>query len=169
MHPKDNPNIKRQETSKYGLGVFATKDISVGEFISSFDGKFYEAPNAMALPNDPPAYAGRHAIEYREGCWRDGQIDRIARYVAHSCDPNCGIYNLFDIVTMRDIKSGEEITWDYAMSEDSDFRMDCLCGKPSCRGVVGAFSLLSPDQRLELTHCYSGFISQWLVAKYDLY
>ncbi len=170
MNPKDNPKVKRKETSKYGLGVFATADIKAGELISSFtDGEFYNASDAMSLPNDPPLFAGRHAIEYAEGQWRDGEIDRIARYVAHSCEPNCGIKNLFDIVAMRDIEAGEEITWDYAMSEDSNFRMNCLCGKPTCRGVVGAFSLLSSEQRLEFTNRCSGFISVWLVYKYELY
>lgn len=166
---QENAKVRRKETSKYGLGVFATANINKGELISSFDGALYQAPDAMSLPNEPPLYAGRHAIEYAEGRWRDGQVDRIARYVAHSCEPNCGIKNLFNIVAMRDIEAGEEVTWDYAMSEDSNFRMDCLCGKSTCRGTVGAFSLLSPKQRIDFINRCANFISLWLVYKYELY
>jgi SET domain-containing protein len=166
----DNPNVSRKDTYKYGLGVFALKYIQAGELISSFKGgKIYTADHAMNLPNDPPDFAGRHAVQFGDHLWQDGQIDRIARYVAHSCNPNCGIRNLFDIVSMRDIRAGEEITWDYAMTEDSTFSMSCLCGSSICRGVVGSFSLLGPMQRKIFVISNRNFISDWLVKKYKLY
>ncbi len=167
---RDNPNVARKETHRYGLGVYAIGDIQKGEFISTFGtGIAYWARNALSLPNDPPVYAGRHAVQYAEHLWCDGELHRIARYIAHSCDPNCGIKNLFDIVAIRDIRAGQEIAWDYAMTEDSNFRMDCLCGSPGCRGVVGSFALLSSEQRIEFVERCRGFISDWLVAKYRLY
>jgi len=37
--------------------------------------------------------------------------------VNHSCDPNCGLVGAVLVVAMRDIEPGEEITFDYAMSD----------------------------------------------------
>jgi hypothetical protein len=41
------------------------------------------------------------------------------------------------MVAGRDILPGEEITYDYAMTEVAiPFEMACRCGAPGCRGVV---------------------------------
>jgi hypothetical protein len=58
----------------------------------------------------------------------------------HSCDPNCRIY-FGDQILMRSIKpikAGEEITWDY---ETTEFDMGncsfiCNCGTDACKGVI---------------------------------
>ena len=65
---------------------------------------------------------------------------------------------------MRDIEQGEELMWDYEMSEDSDWRMDCKCETPSCRKVIGAFSNMPQEVRDK----YKGYISEWLVDKYKI-
>jgi hypothetical protein len=40
------------------------------------------------------------------------------------------------IVAMRDIAKGEELFYDYALSESNDFiQLDCLCGAAQCRGT----------------------------------
>ena len=155
----DNPKVERRETHKYGLGVFAREPIEKDELISSFDGAFGVGPSALQLP-EHPTFSPRHAIQCGPYMWRDGKKDGIARYVAHSCEPNCGIHGLFDIVAMRPILAGEELTWDYAMSERSDFRMQCLCGSPHCIREVGSFDLLDEHVKAE----YGGYISHWLTA-----
>lgn len=154
----DNTKAEIKETQKYGKAVFARDKIFKGEVIGAFHGEIYEAPRAMLLPDEPPLHAGRHAVQFEKYKWQDGKVDGIARCIAHSCEPNCGIKNLFEVTAMRDIEVGEEITWDYAMTEDSDFRMECKCDAPSCRGVVGAYSMLSSEIRKK----YNGYISEWL-------
>ncbi|OLY79884.1 Histone-lysine N-methyltransferase, H3 lysine-4 specific [Smittium mucronatum] len=68
----------------------------------------------------------------------------IARFVNHSCDPNCiakvivadgskriGIY------AKSDINIGDEITYDYKFSvEDSENKIPCLCNTEACRGFL---------------------------------
>ena len=103
-----------------------------------------------------------HAIQFAENKWRDSQ--GIARLLNHSCEPNCGIKDLFKIVAMRDIKSGEEITWDYEMTEDNpNWRMRCRCGSDQCRKNIGNYQNMPEKTRQK----YRGFISAWLVKKYD--
>jgi hypothetical protein len=82
------------------------------------------------------------------------------RYVNHSCDPNCGIKDLNNLVAMRTINNGEEITFDYAMAElDKLTFEDCLCGSQNCRGKITGFRGLPDDLKKK----YNGFISSYLL------
>ena len=144
--------LRIDETEKYGLGVFANEKISAGEVVASFDGEFYEVKKASLLPE----CCRNHAIQCGAERYRDA--NSIARLINHSCSPNCGIKNLFQIVAMHDIQPGDEITWDYEMAENSNWTMHCCCGSEHCRTKIGAYRNLPPSKRKE----YSGFISEWL-------
>jgi hypothetical protein len=62
---------------------------------------------------------------------------------------------------MQKIKPGEEITFDYAMTElKLQNAFQCLCGSDICRGQVGGFINLSA----ELREKYKGHISDYLVS-----
>jgi hypothetical protein len=84
--------------------------------------------------------------------------------INHSCEPNCGMRNATTIVAMRDIAVSEELTFDYAMSDASDYdEFDCNCGTTLCRGKVRA-----DDWQLEsLRHKYKGFFSPYIQRKID--
>jgi len=145
-------------TCRFGNGVFAKAKIHTGETIASFDGKIYE--NDSTEWDDPTLhdYLADHVIQFAPKRWRHS--NGIAIMVNHSCEPNCGIKNLFDIVAMRDVASGEEINWDYEMAENSDkWRMQCQCNNPACRKLIGKFDNLPK----ELKKKYEGFISEWLL------
>ena len=143
-----------------GGGLFAARPIRKGEIIASFDGeKHYWSASTREIPNTPPDFARDHCVQMGEGLSRDAR--GIARLANHSCDPNCGIHDLVHLMAMRDIHPGEEITWDYAMSEDSDWSMECRCGSPICRGWIRGYSWLPPDRR----SAYTGYISEWLLRK----
>jgi D-alanine-D-alanine ligase len=60
----------------------------------------------------------------------------------HSCDPNTSFAGL-NLVALRDIRAGEELTVDYATFYDSHMTpFDCTCGSPSCRRrIVGGKGL----------------------------
>lgn len=60
---------------------------------------------------------------------------------------------------MRDIKVGEELCWDYAMTEDTFWSMKCQCGSPDCRKLIAGYRFLPPARRW----AYKGFISEWLL------
>ncbi len=153
----DNPNIEIKETT-FGKGLFAVADIQAGEVVAEFDGDTFECEKASDLPEANK----NHAIQFEEHRWRDS--NGIARYINHSCEPNCGMQGLFTIVAMKDIKAGQELLWDYDMTEDSDWRMECQCGASTCRHTVGSFTNVPEEIRKK----YKGYISDWLVEKYGL-
>lgn len=60
-----------------------------------------------------------------------------AHYVNHSCEPNLWSVSAYELATRRPLDPGDELTIDYGtISDDATFRMECVCGEPSCRGVI---------------------------------
>jgi hypothetical protein len=88
--------------------------------------------------------------------------DHPGDWVNHSCDPNAGIRGQITLVAMRDIQPGEQISFDYAMSDSTDYdEFECLCGSPNCRGYVSG----NDWQRPELQARYRGYFSAYLAQK----
>lgn len=114
-----------------GRGVFAGEPIAEGALIAQFTGPFlrYEQTSAAtyALQIGPDLYIGE-----------SGGVDDLFN---HSCDPNAGVMipgRSAELRAIRNISTGEEIAFDYSTTlDEGDFTMDCRCGSPSCRGVIG--------------------------------
>lgn len=150
----DSRKIKLKRTTKFGKGVFAVHKIRKGERIASFDGPFYTGDDEWT----DDMY--HHAVQCGPDQWRDSK--GLARYMNHSCEPNCGIKNLFDVVAMRTIHPGEHLTWDYEMTERNRYwRMKCKCGSTDCRKVIGDYRRLPARLRRR----YRGYISSWLTRR----
>ena len=76
-----------------------------------------------------------------------GRGGNEARFVNHSCAPNCEAY-VFDgrayVYAMRDIAVGEELTFDYRLgpanrserAEPDAAEYRCNCGAANCRGTL---------------------------------
>jgi SET domain-containing protein len=85
-------------------------------------------------------------------------------YSNHSCDPNLGVRGEITFVAMRDIRAGEELTHDWAMTDDDDYSLECNCGAANCRET-----LTGKDwQRRDLQKRYVGYFSAYLARKIAL-
>ena len=87
----------------------------------------------------------------------------IEWYMNHSCEGNIGFNEDGDFIARRDIKKGEELTYDYALAESNPaFKMTCKCATKNCRktitgddwkdGDIRATNLAYMLPRLRLTH-----------------
>jgi SET domain-containing protein len=74
-----------------------------------------------------------------------GAKGNIARWINHSCDPNCDTYEKDQRIfvrAIRDIRPGEELSYDYAIEAGEPLthavkaRWPCWCGAKTCRGTV---------------------------------
>src|SRR3989344_6829156 len=137
-----------------GKGLFAITNIQKGEVIFNWEGELiYEAEMASWLPSD----VRDHAIQFAPDKWID--TNREGRYSNHSCNPNAGIEGLFKLVALRDIPAGEEITWDYDTTENSDWVMEtCRCGSQDCRKLIKGYRFLSKETKEKLLP----YTSDWL-------
>ena len=152
--------------SKYGKGLFCVKKISKNELVIDYTnarGEFLSAEEADALYEKGNDYILQIEDDLFFATTKKSDIDD-SDFLNHSCSPNCGIKGGFKIVAMREINQGEEITFDYAMSESSNYRMKCLCGSENCRKVI-----TGNDWKIkELQDKYNGFFSEYLQRKIGL-
>ena len=111
-----------------GQGLFATALIKKGDFVFEYTGKKIPTVYADTLPT-------RYLFEIDREWTIDGSSRaNIARYVNHSCEPNCeadwrdGHILIF---ATRTIKSGEELTIDYGDEYFDEFirPIGCKCAK----------------------------------------
>jgi hypothetical protein len=79
----------------------------------------------------------------------------------HSCAPNIGVQGQIVFVAMRDIAAGEELTHDWATTDDNDDVMTCRCDAAGCRGTVTG----KDWQRVNLQRKYAGYFSWYLERK----
>ena len=99
---------------------------------------------------------------YLVSCKKGGLEDDD--FFNHSCEPNAGIKGHIMMVAMKDIKKGQEITYDYAMTDaDYDYSFKCGCGAKGCRGVITTDDWKKPM----LQERYKGYFSWYVQNKID--
>lgn len=141
------PRIVVRSSGIHGRGVFARRLIHEDETVCEYKGEIIsEAEVARRYPEDIDGL--NHTFVF--GVEHDHNIDggakgNIARWINHSCDPNCDTYEndkrMF-IRAVRDIRFGEELSYDYNIEAGERItkavkaRWPCWCGAKKCRGTV---------------------------------
>ncbi|PVU85618.1 hypothetical protein BB561_006930 [Smittium simulii] len=133
----------------HNFGLFSRETIYAGEFVIEYIG---ERIRSSLADHREKIYT---KLGLDQDCCYLFRVDdetvidatvmgNIARFVNHSCNPNCiakiivvdgskriGIY------ARSDISIGDEITYDYKFTiEDTDKKIPCLCGSVNCRGYL---------------------------------
>ena len=130
--------IKKSNIDKKGL--CASKDIKEGTKIINYIGKIIskkETEENIKFDNEKDIYLFNLNNRYD----LDGDFKfNTARLINHSCDPNCeveGVGLKLWISAIKNIKKGEELTYDYGFSYDKDYKQfPCKCGKQNCAGYI---------------------------------
>ncbi|MGD9795378.1 MAG: SET domain-containing protein [Acidimicrobiia bacterium] len=143
-------------------GVFAVAPIRSGETVAVFGGT---VADRVAIDKLTPVQRSR-SLQIDDDLFLVGPEtvdgDAVGFSVNHSCDPNCGIVGSVMLVAMRDITEGEEITFDYAMTDSQDYdEFDCTCGTELCRHQVSGSDWLLPG----LQQRYRGWFSAYLARR----
>mgnify|MGYP001602558310 CR=1 FL=1 len=119
-----------------GYGLFATAPVRKGNLISEYSGKRIPTPYADTLKT-------RYLFEIDREWTIDGSSrENIARYINHSCDPNCECElrsgRIF-IYAARDIQEEEELTFDYGDEYFDEFirPQGCRCMKCAVEKRLG--------------------------------
>ncbi len=139
----DNSLIIKQ-TKNNGKGVFAGRDFNKGEEIFQFTGPIIRGNENIA----PDSYLDNHCIQIDKDSYI-GPFGSPDDFINHSCKPNGGFQiknNRAIIAAIRDIKDGEEITFDYSTSmAENRYEIDCNCGSKNCRKRIRDFKYLPKD------------------------
>lgn len=151
-----SPKLQAHRVENKGhYGVFAVEPIAAGDLIAAWGGTVVEEPAFRQLSAELISLS----VQVEEDLFlvpdRLGPGDRIN----HCCEPNAGIQGYSMLVALRDIAVGEEVCYDYAMTDSSPYdEFDCACGAPACRGYITGQDWLQPA----LQEKYAGYFSLYL-------
>ena len=119
-----------------GQGLFAAQDIQKGIRIIQYIGEKIdkeESPRRLSAGN-------AYIFAFNDRWDIDGMVMRnTARYINHSCEPNCEAQKTSRaiwIVALRDIRAGEELTYNYGFEIDDKTPQPCRCGATNCCGYI---------------------------------
>jgi SET domain-containing protein len=130
----------------HGRGVFASRSIRKGTRIIQYVGEKIdkEESNRRGLElfeeSQKTGGAAVYIFDLNEEWDLDGNKDyNDARLINHSCEPNAEMLNEDDelwLYALRDIRAGEEISFDYGYDLEHFLDHPCRCGTNSCVGFI---------------------------------
>jgi len=121
-------------------GLCASRNIKIGEKIIEYVGK--KITHKQAENNTKYGYDVTYLFTINKKYLLDGDFKfNTARLINHSCDPNCEVLDTSKtkiwITAMKDIKKGEELSYDYGFGFDSNYKdHKCKCGSKNCVGFI---------------------------------
>ena len=133
LYKESKSNINRR-------GLFANKDIKKDTIIIHYIGKIItkkQTEEDSKFDNGKAIYLFNINNKYD----LDGDFTyNTARLINHSCNPNCQVESKglkLWIISIRDIKKNEELSYDYGFSFDENYKeFLCKCGSNNCCGYI---------------------------------
>ena len=121
-------------------GLYANRDIKEGTKIIEYKGKIVSKKKVeedSKFDNDKAIYLFNLNKKYD----LDGDFKfNTARLINHSCNPNCEVAGTglkVWVYAIRDIKKGEELSYDYGFGYDEYYKdFPCRCGSKNCVGYI---------------------------------
>jgi uncharacterized protein len=140
------PWAKVRGSNIHGRGMFASKAIPKGTRVIEYVGERITKAEGWRreLARQERAKRGGdgciYIFELNTKVDIDGSVLwNSARYINHSCDPNCEsqvVRGRVWIVAIRDIRPGEELSYDYYYDFDHYHEHPCRCGARDCAGYI---------------------------------
>lgn len=132
MLPKKYQKFKRNlvaKRSSAGLGLFTNEPIEKGGFVIEYVGKIMTRKEANEK-------GGKYLFETSDNRVIDGtERTNLARYINHGCKPNCEVEikrGHVLVFAIKNIKAGEELSYDYGKEYFNDYIKPHGCKCASC-------------------------------------
>lgn len=158
-----SPKTTVRESPIHGRGLFAREPITKGEIVAIRGGYVFDT----MMRADVEARLGSAEITVADGFFigpvTERERDGGMIFTNHSCDPNMAIEGQIVFTALRDIAAGEELTHDWATTDDEDYEMVCSCGASDCRGTITGQDWRCEDLRAK----YQGRFAWYLQRKMD--
>ena len=133
-----NDFLEVRQSAIHGTGGYARKDIPAGTRIIEYVGERIDKVESAKRCEAENAYI----FTIDEDCDLDGDVLwNPAKFINHSCAPNCEAEwdegRIF-INALRDLKQGEELTFNYGFDLEEYHEHICQCRTPECVGFIVA-------------------------------
>ena len=142
-----NEWLELRGSAIHGLGGFARQDIPKGTRVIEYVGE--KIGNAEADRRyDDTKMTRHHTVLFvlnSRTCVDAAFGGNAARFINHSCEPNCEAVierGHIWIEAIKRIPAGAELVYDYQYEDDAEYTDDdlrfyaCRCGAPNCRGTI---------------------------------
>lgn len=144
---REGPLFEIRPSPVHGFGAFAVRPIPVDTRLIEYAGaRLTPAEADERYPDVPGEDHHTYLFAIDDEVVIDASLDgNDARFINHSCDPNCDAVVENDriwIETIRDVAVGEELAYDYAFilperhTPAAKRRYPCNCGSSTCRGTI---------------------------------
>lgn len=160
-HSYISPKAEVRESHIHGKGLFARDAFAKDEIVCAKGGCVFDRATLEAMPDWYRAAEIQIGDDLFIGPLSEEERGGSMIFSNHSCDPNIGVRGQVVFVAMRDIDAGEELTHDWATTDDDDYEMECLCSAENCRGTITG----KDWQREKLQEKYAGYFSWYLEQK----
>jgi len=147
-----------RKSKKQGRGFFAIDDIRKDEILAIRSGHIVQLDEAIRLDKEVGDFSLQISDDHFLCPKTKEELDNIALYINHSCDPNVGMDGQINYASMRDIKAGEELCLDYAMAMTTDYSLECNCGSDNCRGKITGSDWKNKKLQKKYGHYFAAFI-----------
>ena len=156
------PKAEVRRSDGKGDGAFAIMTIFCGETVAVFGGHPVTRAQLAALSAERRA---RSIQIDRDLYLVSGEAREPGDMINHSCSPNCGLRGDIVVVALRDIAAGEELAYDYAMSDGSPYdEFTCSCGSPHCRVHVSGEDWRRPELWQRCEGYFSPYLQRRIMA-----
>jgi len=179
-----HPAIVVQDKPGYGRGLVSKEFIAAGTVVwrdseDAMNALRYTNEELATWPKDEYDDWEIHAYQVDEWLFSGTRIKKgeepirdNSEYKNHSCDPNTW-HEIDDDTVMtarKDIKPGDDVTYDYCITETENSKhvakgWKCLCGATCCRGRLTGIEYKDP----ELQKRYHRRWAQYIQDKIDKY
>jgi SET domain-containing protein len=142
-----NEWMELRRSSIHGLGAFSLTDIPKGTRVIEYTGEKISNAEADRRYDDEtmPEHHTFLFILNDRACVDAAFEGNEARFINHSCAPNCEAVierGHIWIEALKAIPAGTELAYDYAYEDDPKYTekdllfYECRCGAPNCRGTI---------------------------------
>ena len=149
-----------KNSSVQGKGVFVNNDFARGEVVLEINDSHVVSDTSKLTKEQ-----WEHDCDFLS----NGKVVLMQspeKYINHSCNPNTYIKTINGVrkvLVMRNIKKGEEITFDYAVNGNNDGTFKCKCGSNNCRVIYqGNFFKLQREIQLK----YLPYLEDWFIQEH---
>ena len=155
-----SPKAEIRRSAVRGPSLFATGAFRPGEVVYVLGG--YVFTRQPSESRDP--VLRRSELQIADNLFIGaGHPDDCMITSNHSCDPNIAVQGQIIFVALREIAAGEELTHDWATTDNAFYAIECRCGSAACRRIITG----KDWQQKDLQQKYRGLFSWYLEQKIE--
>lgn len=127
-----------------GWGLLTLVDVPRGKLVQEYVGEIIDEKEKERRLSSWNADHSFYVMALSRGYYVDArEFANYSRFINHSCSPNCKVVSISvkglirnGIYSIREIKKGEFLSYDYHFDSKQNDRFVCRCGAPNCRGTM---------------------------------